>query len=100
MQKRKVKDFALRRFERHFELHATNSEHLHRVYLAALVLTAMAHGFINGFAQNNDDDMTVPSSLWLYDQAQAEKSANLSPSDLVLMEVRESKPQQSWMEDI
>ena len=50
VNERKVKDFVLKRFERHFQLPVGNSDYPEGDYLAVLVLTAMAHRFTDGFA--------------------------------------------------
>ena len=50
VNERRVKDFVLKRFERHFQLPAGNSDYPEGAYLAVLVLTAMAHRFVDGFA--------------------------------------------------
>ena len=50
VNERKVRDFVLKRFERHFQLPAGNSDYPEGAYLAVLVLTAMAHRFVDGFA--------------------------------------------------
>ncbi|MCL4316984.1 MAG: transposase [Candidatus Thermoplasmatota archaeon] len=51
VNERRVKDFVLKRFERHFQLPAGNSDYPEGAYLAVLVLTAMAHRFVDGFAE-------------------------------------------------
>ena len=50
VNERKVKDFVLRRFERNFQLPVGNSDYPESACLAVLVLTAMAHRFVDGFA--------------------------------------------------
>ncbi len=51
VNERKLQDFVLKRFERHFQLPVGNSDYPTGAYLAVLVLTAMAHRFVNGFAE-------------------------------------------------
>ena len=52
VNERRVKDFVFRRwFERDFQPPAGNSDYPEGAYLAVLVLTAMAHRFVDGFAE-------------------------------------------------
>ena len=51
VNERKLKDFVLKRFECHFQLPVGNSDYPKSAYLAVLVLTAMAHKFVDGFAE-------------------------------------------------
>ena len=51
VNERRVKDFVLKRFEHHFQLPAGNSDYPEGAYLAVLILTAMAHRFVDGFAE-------------------------------------------------
>ncbi len=53
VNERKLKGFVLRRFERHFQFPAGNSGYPKSAYLAVLVLTAMAHRFVDGGKHRN-----------------------------------------------
>ncbi|MBX8636487.1 MAG: transposase [Thermoplasmata archaeon] len=47
---RRIKDFVLKRFERHFQLPVGNSDYTKGAYIAVLVWTAMVHKFVDGVA--------------------------------------------------
>ncbi|MBX8645079.1 MAG: hypothetical protein KIY12_10255, partial [Thermoplasmata archaeon] len=51
VNERKLESFVLTWFERHFQLPVGNSDYPKGAYLAVLVLTAMAHRLVNGFAE-------------------------------------------------
>ena len=51
VNERKLESFVLTWFERHFQLPVGNSDYPKSTYPEVLVMTAMAHRLVNGFAE-------------------------------------------------